>query len=257
MMQDLVVSVLEEEKTIAAMRAELLRLFELLAERELEQAEVRNALARFQHRYYESAGRRYLDLDELQARIAEKRMERAPDDHSHASSARKRRDQADRSAREYRDWESNPVPNPEPSAPLSEEAKRLYRRIAAAIHPDRAEDENSRGVRTALMAELNEAYARGDISRMEDILKTWETSPEAVAGNSRAAQLKRLERTVNQLYEKIAKIETDTARISSTPMYRLMLREREAAALGRDLLKELSADLDRRILEARQELATL
>lgn len=256
MVRDMVVSVLEEEETIAARRAEVLRLSELLAGRELEQAEIRAELAGFQHRYYRIVGPRYVELDELQARIAAKRAAEDPQEESLAGRARRRRDQADRSAREYRGWESSSVPPPEAPS-LSEEGKRLYRRIAAAIHPDRAGDEGSRAVRTALMAELNEAYARGDISRMEDILKTWEKSPESVAGDDRSAELERLERAVNQLREKIDRVEAEIARTANTPMYRLLRREREASTLGRNLLEELAADLDERILKARQELAAL
>jgi hypothetical protein len=254
---DLVVRACEEEEAIAARRAELHRLSELLAERELEQAEIRAELARFQYRYYQAVGARYVELDELQARIAEKRSANDPAEDSLSGRARRTREQADRSAREYRAWEEGPPPPSEPPSLVSDEAKRLYRRIAAAIHPDRAEDEATRGVRTALMAELNEAYARGDISRMEDILKTWETSPEAVTGDDPSAVLDRLERAVVQLREKIVRVENEAARIANTPMHRLMLREREAADRGRNLLVELAADLDRRILQAREELAAL
>lgn len=256
MTRDLVVGALREEEEIAALQAEVARLSELLAEREMEQAELRAELARFQRRYYGIMGPRYVELDDLTARIAEKRAARAPRDDGLAGRARRRRDQAERSAREYRAWAEDPSP-PAEAAPPSEGAKRLFRRIAAVIHPDRAEDEASRQIRTALMAELNAAYGRGDIPGMEAILKMWETSPEAVSGDGPGARLERLERTAARIREKISRTEAETARLAVSPLHRLMLRVREAEAGGRDLLAELAADLDRRIVQAREELYEL
>lgn len=256
MVSDLVLGTLAEEEDIAARRVELGILSELLAEREMEQAELKEELARFQRRYYQTVGPRYVQLDELQARIDEKKAVRTPEEEWLAGRARRRRDQADRSADEYRNWENAPPLPPEPESP-SDEAKRLYRRIAGLIHPDRAEDEGSRIMRTVLMAQLNEAYARGDIQGMEDILKTWDASPEAVAGRDRSAELQRLERTVARMRNEIARVETEYARLVNSPLHRLMLRVREGSARGRDLLAELAADLDRRIIQARQELDDL
>lgn len=242
------------EEEIAALRAELVFLSELVATQEMEKDEIRTDLARFQSKYYRSVGRLYVELDELKARVAEKKAQR---DDQFVSEAFRRRSRAQRTAGEYRTWQEGPEPPAEPSIPPSDDSKKLYRRIAALIHPDKAHDEASRSVRTDLMAALNAAYAKGDIESMRRILELWQQSPEAVSGDTPAAEKMRLHRTIARVKAKISQIEAEIEQMKNSPAYRLLRRVQEAAAQGRDLLAELTAEIERQIRLAREELAEL
>jgi hypothetical protein len=248
---------------LAARRQEFARLADLLAERELELADLQTALTRFQSRYYHAVGSKYVLLDELQARLAKRRSERYPEDEDFLRQAWYRRHHADRSARQYEEFRSatadereQPLEK-EASPDTEEEAKRLYRMIAVLVHPDRAGEDTLRAARTAVMAELNAAYARRDVARMRAILEEWRSSPESVEGNGNGAELQRLTRSIARMERRIAAVEADTARLLASEMGRLQTLVREGAVRGRDLLADLAAELDRKIEQVRRELDEL
>lgn len=235
-------------------RLEMGRLSELLAVRELELSDTRIALSRFEGLYYARLGRKYAELDELLARIAAVQAAESVEGDIRSEQARRAREQAERSGREYRRRSVEPV-HPEPRPKVAEEIKKLYRSIAARIHPDRAVDEESRSLRTRLMAELNEAYARGDAARMRDISTRWD---EGGRGEGSALEeLGRLARTMERLKNRIGIIERELERIRLSPLGVLMERVRQADALGRDLLATLADELDLKISLAGRALRDL
>lgn len=235
-------------------RIELGRLSELLAARELELSDSRIALSRFEGLYYARLGRKYAELDELLARIAAVQAAESNEGDFRWDQARRAREQAERSGREYRRRSVEPV-HPEPKPKLAEEIKKLYRSIAARIHPDRAVDEESRAIRTRLMAELNEAYARGDAARMRDISARWD---DGGRGEGYAVEeLERLARIMERLKNRIGSIERELERISLSPLGVLMEKVRQAEAVGRDLLTTLAEELDLKISLAARALAEL
>jgi hypothetical protein len=246
-----------ERERLDALRTTLAGLSEDLAEKEMEQTRMRAELASFQHQEFRYVGRLYTELDEIMARIAEKKAAQNPEEDVLAAEARRRRSRAERSSREYRHWNDDKDTQGIPPSPPSESAKKLYRKIAAELHPDLANDEGARAVRTQFMAELNEAYAQGDIERMQDILEAWEKSPEAVPGENLEAEMERLERTIEQIQKKLESVESDMNRLRNSSLYRLMLRAREASRQGRDLMAELAEQITQKIARARKELAEL
>lgn len=255
----LVVSRSREEEEIEARRRHLESLTETVAEKEMELSALRSALDRFQRGYYQVVGRKYVELDALRAQIARRRAELAPENEDSVRESWFRRYRAERSAREYEEYRERhrQEPGPEPPETASgsdEQAKKLYRTIAVQIHPDRAEDESARIYRTALMAELNAAWERGDKARMQAILEEWRRSPEAVNGAGNGAELERLSRTIARFEQRLADLAADIGRIGSSEVGRLMLKVREAKGRGRDLLADLAAELDLKIELARQEL---
>lgn len=237
-------------------RREVARLSALLAGRELELAETRLALSRFEALYYTRVGSLYVEIDRLRARLAEVRAKDLPDDSSFAAEARRFREEARRSAEEYARFADTPPP-PDEKVGATAESRRLYRRIAARLHPDLARDDASRNARTRLMAELNDAYARGDVHAMEGILARWESSPEMVEGFGPEAERERLARVAARLREKIAEAEREIARLKGAPLHLLMVRVRDAERAGRDLLGELAEKIALKIGLLRKELADL
>ncbi len=242
------------DEQIAGKRRELAQLTDELAAVELEVADQNRLLGLFERRYLASVGALYVELDALAARIAEARSRRAQTDDAVAHrDARQARSRADRSAREYESFHAEP-PATEAKGPITASLKKLYRQIAARIHPDKAESESARLARTRLMAELNEAYARGDEPRMREILQNWESSPETVTGNGETADLERLTRTIAQVRIKIREVAGELRRLKLSERYRLMLRVEEARIRGEDLLGELAEQLRAEIRLARQVL---
>jgi len=245
-----------EEAELAKKKTELERLSDVLAEKELGMEELTLTVAQFQHRYYSKVGKRYVELDELQAQIAELIARQEPQDHELNQEAVRARIQARKAAEEYEGGESEPKTDslkPEES----EDAKRLYRKIASIIHPDKATDDTSRNLRTKLMAEFNEVYTRKDITKMLSLLDQWQDSPESVSGEGTAAELVRTIRAIAQINRRILEIGTEIFEIMTSDIHVLMAKVRDADVAGRDILAEMSNSIDSEIQDARNELGRL
>ncbi|RNC70990.1 MAG: hypothetical protein ED859_04785 [Desulfuromonadales bacterium] len=237
-----------------ATRQEVARLGAVLAGLELELTEMRLALSRFEVHYYERVGQKYLELDLLLARLAEARAGSSPQDIDLAELARSARDEARRSSEEYERFIADPAP-PREKAPITGEMKALYRTIASRIHPDRAVDDESRTVRTRLMAELNDAYAHGDRERMEDIAARWEASSDAFGGPGTAArEQEHLARVAARLRLRISSMDQEIARMKRSSLFILMTQVQQAEKAGRDLLGDLGEEIERKVRTARDEL---
>jgi len=245
-----------EEAELAAKKAELERLSEVLAEKELDLEELKHTLAAFQHRYYSEVGKRYVELDELRAQIAELKARQTPQDHELSQEAVRARTQARKSAEEYEGVDSE-LQTESLKPEKSEDIKKIYRKIASVIHPDKATDEKSRHLCTQLMAELNDAYARSDVTKMQNILERWHESPEAISGEGTAAELVRIIRAIAQIKRRISEIEAEISRIMTSDIYMLMVKVHDGDLAGRDILAEISASVDSEIQNARNELSRL
>jgi len=255
-MKDLIKKPSPEEAELAEKKAELERLSGSLAEKELDLEELKNSVGKFQRRYYSELGKKYVDLDELRARIAELKAGQKPQDHKLHKDAEKARAQARKAAEEYEknDAKSRGDSN---KAEESAEAKALYRKIASIIHPDKATDEISRKLRTRLMAELNEAYAKKDIAKMREILDKWHESPETVAGEGTGAELVRTIRAIAQIKRRISEIKIEISEIMTSEIHVLMVKVHNADSAGRNILAEMSVCVEAEIQDAQNELARL
>lgn len=228
-------------------------LLENLAELDLELADLRAELMAFERRYYQAVGQLYVDLDEVEAKLAEARARYEPEQPDLQAAARDARWQAQQTAREYHEATVN-LPEEEDVPPPTSDLKKLFRTIASLIHPDRTENEKNRQVRTELMAKLNAAYANRDRDAMEAILRQWRESPASVNGNGAEAELERLRRQVVQLQGRVAEKEEELAGVHDSKRFRLLQQFREAREQGRDLLAELAEDIRRRIRLAKATL---
>jgi len=149
---------LPEEKELARLEAEQAELKERVSAAELEQETIKTETAQFQSRYYQTVGRLYVQLDELDAEIAKIRLDRVPNDatlKAHADAAKQR---AQKSADEAGFVRAQPKPPPV----ISPDLKQAYRKAVKLIHPDLSVTEHEHRRRTELMALVNLAYERGD-----------------------------------------------------------------------------------------------
>ena len=122
------------------------------------------------------------------------------------------------------------------------EIKAIYRRLARRSHPDLAISEADRQQRTAEMAEINRAYAAGDLAALQKL-----ADPDPLAGLSvpteAAAPLseeQHLKRHLDQVRQRLANL-------SRHPSVQLSLEVKLARRAGRDLLAEMAQALKHKV----------
>jgi hypothetical protein len=247
-----------EDEELGRKKARLAELEAQLADRELELASLLADLVHFEKRYLQTVGRRYALLDGLKAKIAEARARQNPDRQDARDQARHARARAQESARAAGE-ENAGAPSPDDAASSSkpnrsESLKRLYRQAARLLHPDLTLDGAEWQKRHRLMAEVNEAYARGDEERIRAILRYWHASPESVAGDGPGAELVRVIRKIAQVEKRLNAIAAEIEQRRQGELFKLKQSVEEAQTSGRDLLNELCEQLDKEIGQVRDEL---
>ncbi len=147
---------------------------------------------------------------------------------------------------------ADPATQPKPNR--SESLRNLYRQAARLLHPDLTLDGPEKEKRHRLMAEVNEAYARGDEDRIRAILRDWHASPDSVQGDGTGAELIRVIRKIAQVEKRLKTIAAELEHVRQGELFKLKQAVDEAHANGWDLLKELGERLDGDIDRTRQEL---
>lgn len=235
----------------ARQRAELEVLTQELSELELELATAHAEIADFTRRYHALIGTRMATLDDLRAEAAARRAEADAADTEACAAAAAAHERADRTRRESSRFEHIVRETPRSFAP-STDLKKLFRRLAQKIHPDRADNEPDRMWRTQLMTEANRAYQAGDEAALLEVLALWEegtafrTKREA-DGDMLTAQLARLK-------QRIAEIEAELNRLFGSRLYELFTATNIARRAKRDLLQEMADRLDADIAAVQGQL---
>ncbi len=231
---------LRKREQLAAIRAEL-------AERELEAADLRAQLRSFEGRYLRLVGVLYAELDEWKARIAElqARLNPSPAAQEQVQQFRKEADESHEAAHGSASQSKDFRPSPD--------LRSLFREVAKRIHPDFAKDDADRQRRTGLMAQANEAYGRGDLSALESILDDYHESSESVMGEGIGAELIRLIRQIHEARKNIVALDEELNRLASGELSRLKRDTQIAEGEGRDLLAELAATIEGKIIQRRKE----
>lgn len=245
-----------EEEELERKKASLAELEVQLADRELELASFLADLVHFEKRYLKTVGRRYAILDDLKARIAEARARQTPhrqDAREHAQQTRAKADESARAAGEGS--QGTPSLEDETSKPnRSESLRNLYRKAARMLHPDMTLDGDEKKLRHRLMAEINEALARGDEEKIRAILRDWHASPDNVQGDGPGVELVRVIRKIAQVENRLKTIAAELEQLRQGELFKLKKAVDEAHANGRDLLKDFGEQLDREIAQVREEL---
>ncbi len=246
-----------EEEELQRKKTRLAELEAELLDRELELASCLADLVHFEKSYLQTVGRRYATLDDLKAKIAEAQDRQYPHSKDTSEQARRTREKAKESARAVGE-ESPGAASTNSASPSrlnrSEILRTLYRQAARLLHPDLTLDGAEKEKRHRLMGELNDAYAQGDEVRVRAILRDWHASPESVQGDGPGAELIRVIRKIAQVEKRLNAIVVELDQARQGELFRLKLQVEEAQANGRDLLKDLSEQLDKEIGQARDEL---
>lgn len=224
---------------LESLRARAAELETVLNAREHEVARAKAGLGAFRLRYRQEVGLLHDELDELERAIAEAELGEIA-----ARVAGSASEQA------------SPTPTPADLPPrfTSDAVRRLFRDVAKAIHPDLARDALARDRRHALMVEANRAYALGDEERLRGVLEAWANSPEAVEGSDPEAARARLVRRIAQIEAQLDAATRELAALQDSPLGKLKVMVDEAAARGKDLVRDMVGRLKRDILVARNRL---
>lgn len=239
---------LPEEQELARLDGQQKELEEQLASAELALETATTETERFKQRYYHTVGCLYAELDELEARIARDRLKQAPNDPSVRAHATASAEQAKRTAEEAGFVATQPDSEPEITPAL----KQAYRRAVKLMHPDLALTEGERLRRTALMAQINLAYKRGDLHTIERLIKEYGEDPEAIVGEDVASRIVKTIRRIAQLRRRIEQVEQELQALKKTDVYRLKQTIEDQKAKGGDPLGDLARDLNTQISEKKR-----
>ena len=232
------VDLFDKREQLAVVRARL-------AECESELAQLRAQLKTFEGRYLRQVGVLYAELDELEARIAEREVDLYDSD-----SARCRAEDARQRAQETHDAAFGDAHEAEEFDPPSS-LKTLFREVAKRIHPDFARNEAEQKHFTLLMARANQAYKRGDTEILQRLLDDHREINAFIAGEDAAAELLRITRQIRHAERDIATLDAERYMLLASETGQLHLDAEAAALEHRDLLTELAASLREQVADAR------
>ncbi len=244
-----------EEEELQRKLQELDALMGEVAEGEEELATLLVELHAFEQRYLRIVGRRYAELDRIEAEIAAILARLSPADTAAQQEAAEASARADESAEAAGAAPAEPSPRERFVPP--EGLKRLFREVAKRVHPDLTTNEQERVRRQRFMADANAAYEAGDQARLEAILREWEASPEAVEGGGVGAELVRAIRQIAQARARLKAIGAEMARLRESDLHELRAKAEAGEAEGRDVLAEMAMSLDEQIASARLRLEAL
>jgi hypothetical protein len=236
---------LPEEEGLARLEADQEELKEQVTSAELALETIKTETAQFQRRYYNSVGRLYAQLDELDAQIAKAKMETAPNDATVKAYAHTAEQQAKKSAEEAGLIEAQPKPPPVISADL----KKAYRQAVKLMHPDLAITEQERQRRTELMALVNLAYERGDQRAIEKLIEEFGADPEAIVGEDIGSRIKKAFRRIAQLRRRLNEIQQEIEAHQKTEIFQLKQTIKKSEEKGGDPLGDLAKRLMQEIFE--------
>jgi len=147
-------------------------------------------------------------------------------------------------------WENVPLAA-EADAVTKTELKSLYRELAKRFHPDLAPQGTEREAHTARMAEINAAYARGDLASLR------RTATESGSQPKLPPTLAELLAERDRLDALIVKLRQDIAELNRDPLMLLKIDAALARHSGHDLLAETAIEVHVKLVERRGTLERL
>lgn len=95
-------------------------------------------------------------------------------------------------------------------APGRDSLRTLFRRLVLALHPDRAQHDLDRARRTEAMKEATRAYEDGDLARLLELEKSWQTGARISAGpDDDGRRCAELEQTIRELNRQSRELSRD------------------------------------------------
>jgi len=265
------------EQQIATLEAAIARKEAALLELEAELIDLRRDLSDFEGRYRKQIGPLEVRLEAAQAAVRDledarrygANMSKLGDDNPMPSYWQPPADYVPVAEQFRRTWHVPPpvepppespataVPKPRAEAPDSREVqvKKLYRALALRYHPDLTTDPSERERRNDLMARINEAYTQRDLGALQALAdRPADRPPEEPLGLLRLRDLQRID---DQLADRLADLRLEHTNLLHGDLMKLALEEKFARRQGRDLLRDMAADLERQYQAAMLKLEQL
>jgi hypothetical protein len=237
-------AVTPEQRDLENKKKELRKLEELLAQRELNLATLRAELRAIDLLYIRRVGSLLARLDIVEARIAKVLSGLNPEQ----KPVEDPEEEDCKPAEEPRPKGKTPSdPGDDAQFKPTKRLRNLYREAAKSIHPDLAANQEDQDTRTAWMVEINAAYQAGDEERLASLLEQWYASPESVQGASPDAELERTIRKIAQANQRLKDIQVEMDRMKQSFAFSLRKRMRDAEKEGRDLLEEMSLNIEKKL----------
>ena len=234
-------ALLDKREQLAAVRS-------TLAERESELAQLRAQLRTFEGRYLRQVGALYAELDEIEARIAEREVDLYDSDSARSRAAEARRQAQETHAAAFAAAHEAEEFDPPPSL------KTLFREVARRIHPDFARDDAEQKHFTLLMARANQAYSHGDTETLQRMLDDHREIHASIDGEGASAELARINRQLQHAHRDIANLDAERHTLLASEIAQLHIEAESAAREHRDLLTELATNLREQVADAKYRL---
>lgn len=251
---DLVKRATQLDWELGRRRAELDRLERELATREQALEAYQDELDAFQRRFGHALATHYAELDELEAQIAERASLLRPYDASKRRKAERLRAKASAHS-------EPPVPRPQAEVAgkpqASDAARKLYRDLTKAAHPDLVAEPAAKARREAVMIQANAAYAALDVDTLAYLLGAWGLETAGPESDDPGDRLERLMRQIDQTANRLDAPIREREALEASDMGRLMRRADLAERQGRDLLDRLLEEVAEIKQEAKKRLKTL
>lgn len=247
MEQEIIRSSTPVEDEINRKRIELASLENQLAEAELALVTFENQLRHFEEFYNAKVGIYLVELDELNARLAEAHAILSPTDEFLHQQARAAREQAQKSFNESsKEPENFEEDQPKVFQP-SEDIKKIYRDLAKKVHPDLAKDEEDRERRNRFMQEVNKAYSEQDIERLKELLSDWLDFGVDDFSDRLELELKRINKLILNLKQKIREITQRRLILERSELGKFKTAYEEAQMSGVDIFSQIILDIQAKI----------
>jgi hypothetical protein len=115
--------------------------------------------------------------------------------------------------------------------------RELFRSLARAIHPDKAQHDADRAERTELMKQVTRAYEEGDLARLVELENAWQ-SEEASSVADPEQRCRELERTNRELLDQVRSL---TRQLRD---HKRAAREESIGLPPRELVEQAKQELD-------------
>lgn len=248
----------------------LCELREIVVQRELELAQLVQGGRRFHTRYLAIVGTHQCQLEVIEAQIAQLRATACPDDETLADAAERAARLADEARRAVRDaqrdldregdghdaddTDEDRVDRMRLDGAKQKRLRAMFRELARRVHPDLALDDETRAVRTELMADVLAAYEAGDERRLRMMAEAY---VELDGRGSPVSDLAPIRQLIVRMRLRLDALDAQIADHRAGFMFHLAQRADLLAHEDRDLLTELAATLEADVVEARAQLTEL